>query len=144
MRTDRTKWCKGSQTVPSEKSRRIPYQNRTVAMKKSTAEAYRGYTPSIRYSEEDGCFIGEVAGLNLHDISFEGENEEEIRKDFERAIDFYLATKENPEQPFAGRITLHVTPEMHAELFSKAKNAGADSLDAWLVRELKASVLQHA
>ena len=113
-------------------------------MKESTTKTYRGYTPIIQYSEEDGCFIGEVAGLNLHDISFEGETEEEIRKDFEQAIDFYLANTENPEKPFTGRITLQVSPEMHAELFSKAKSAGADSLDAWLVRELKTSVLQHA
>ena len=110
-------------------------------MKKSTTKAYKGYIPLIQYSEEDGCFIGEVAGLNLHDISFEGETEEEIRKDFERAIDFYLATTVNPEKPFAGRITLQVTPEMHAELFSKARRAGADSLATWLVRELKDSVL---
>ena len=110
-------------------------------MKETTTKAYRGYTPIIQYSEEDGCFIGEVAGLDLHDISFEGETEEEIRKDFEQAIDFYLATTENPEKPFAGRITLQVTPEMHAELFSKAKKAGADSLDTWLVKELKQSVL---
>ena len=112
-------------------------------MKKSAAEAYRGYTPIIRYSEEDGCFIGEVAGLNLHDISFEGASEEEIRKNFEQAVDFYLATTENPENPFAGRITLQVTPEMHAELFTKARRAGADSLDSWLVRELKHTVLQQ-
>ena len=110
-------------------------------MKKTTAKAYKGYTPIIQYSEEDGCFIGEVAGLNLHDISFEGETEEEIRQDFEQAIDFYLANTENPEKPFTGRITLQVTPEMHAQLFNKAKSAGADSLDAWLVRELKETVL---
>ena len=112
-------------------------------MKDATIKEYRGYTPIIRYSEEDGCFIGEVAGLNLHDISFEGETEEEIRKDFEQAIDFHLANTENPEKPFAGRITLQVTPEMHEELFSKAKSAGADSLDTWLIKELKQSVL-HA
>jgi predicted HicB family RNase H-like nuclease len=112
-------------------------------MKEYTTKAYRGYTPIMQYSEEDGCFIGEVAGLNLHGISFEGETEEEIRKDFEQSIDFYLATTKNPEKPFAGRITLQVTPEMHAELFSKARNAGADSLDAWIVRELQESVL-HA
>jgi predicted HicB family RNase H-like nuclease len=112
-------------------------------MKESTVAPYRGYTPIIQYSDEDGCFIGEVAGLNLHDISFEGETEEEIRKDFENAIDFYLATTQKPEQPFAGRITLQVTPEMHERLFKQAKSAGADSFDAWLVRELKETVL-HA
>jgi predicted HicB family RNase H-like nuclease len=96
----------------------------------------------MQYSEEDGCFIGEVAGLNLHDISFEGGTEEELRKDFEEAIDFYLATTEKPEKPFSGRITLQVPPEIHAELFRKAQNAG-DSLDAWLIKEIKESVL-HA
>jgi predicted HicB family RNase H-like nuclease len=112
-------------------------------MKEATIKEYRGYTPVVRYSEEDGCFIGEVAGLNLHDISFEGETEEEIRKDFENAIDFYLETTERPERPFSGRITLQVNPEVHAKLFSKAQNAGADSLDAWLVKELEKSV-SHA
>ena len=112
-------------------------------MKDSTTKAYKGYTPDIQYSEEDGCFIGEVAGLSLHDISFEGETEEEIRRDFEQAIDFYLANTAHPERPFSGRITLQVTPEMHEELFIKAKSAGADSLATWLVKELKQSVL-HA
>ena len=73
-------------------------------MKKSTAKEYKGYIPNVQYSEEDGCFVGEVAGLNLHYISFEGETEEEIRKGFERAIAFYPAATVNPEKPFTGRI----------------------------------------
>ena len=112
-------------------------------MKDATIKEYRGYTPIIRHSEEDGCFIGEVAGLNLHGISFEGETEEEIRKDFEAAIDFYLETEQRPEKPFTGRITLQVTPEVHVELFRKAQRAGADNFDDWLAKELKESVL-HA
>ena len=112
-------------------------------MKDATIKEYKGYTPIIQYSEEDGCFIGGVAGLDRHGISFEGETEDEIRKDFETAIDFYLATEQNPEKPFSGRITLQVTPEIHVELFRKAQKAGADNFDDWLVRELKESVL-HA
>jgi predicted HicB family RNase H-like nuclease len=112
-------------------------------MKEILTKAYRGYTPVIRYSEEDGCFIGEVAGLNLHDISFEGETEEEIREDFKKAVDFYLQTTKRPEKPFSGRITLQVTPEIHAELFNKAVNSGAGSFDVWLIKELENSVL-HA
>jgi predicted HicB family RNase H-like nuclease len=111
-------------------------------MKETLTKKYRGYTPVIRYSEEDGCFIGEVAGLNLHDISFEGETEEEIRKDFENAVDFYLQTTKRPEKPFSGRITLQVTPEIHAKLFSKAINSGTGSFDAWLVKELEDSALR--
>jgi predicted HicB family RNase H-like nuclease len=111
-------------------------------MKDMTLKEYRGYMPLIRYSEEDGCFVGEVAGLNRHGISFEGETEEEIRKDFENAIDFYLETEPHPEKPFAGILTIQIPPEIHVRLCRKAQSAG-DSLDAWIVRELEESVL-HA
>ena len=84
-------------------------------MKDATIKEYRGYTPIIRYSEEDGCFIGEVAGLNLHGISFEGETEEELRKDFETAIDFYLETEQRPEKPFPGKAVCQ-PPELLAFL----------------------------
>ncbi|MCL1893647.1 MAG: hypothetical protein FWG02_05355 [Holophagaceae bacterium] len=110
-------------------------------MKKSVTAPYKGYTPTIEYSQEDGCFIGKVLGLNLHGISFEGQTEDEIRVDFENAIDFYLETTENPENQFDGFITLQITPEMHWELYGRAKRAGNDNLNAWLVKELKESVL---
>ncbi|MDR1777889.1 MAG: hypothetical protein LBR31_08710 [Desulfovibrio sp.] len=112
-------------------------------MKESTTQDYKGYTPLMRYSEEDGCFVGEVAGLNNHGISFEGETEEEIRKDFENAVDFYLEIEPQPEKPFSGCVRLHIPPDIHLELCRKAQRAGADSFDAWLVRELKETVL-HA
>jgi predicted HicB family RNase H-like nuclease len=99
--------------------------------------------PLIRYSEEDECFVGEVAGLNRHGISFEGKTEEEIRKDFENAIDFYLETEPQPEKPFAGFLTVHIPPEIHEEICKKAQRSG-DSLDAWLVKKISGSVSQHA
>ena len=109
-------------------------------MKDATIREYKGYMPLIRYSEEDGCFVGEVAGLYRHGISFEGETEEAIRKDFEKAVDFYLATEPNPEIPFAGLLTVAIPPEIHAAICRKAQISGY-SLDDWLVNELKASVL---
>jgi len=111
-------------------------------MKDSTIKEYRGYMPLIRYSEEDECFVGEVAGLYRHGISFEGKTEEEIRKDFEDAIDFYLDTEPNPEKPFAGFLTIEIPPEIHAAICRKAQVSGR-SLDEWLVKEIKESVL-HA
>jgi predicted HicB family RNase H-like nuclease len=45
----------------------------------------------------------------------------EIRIDFENAVDFYLETTESPEKPFEGFITLQISPELHTELFNKAK-----------------------
>ncbi|MDL2279910.1 toxin-antitoxin system HicB family antitoxin [Desulfovibrio sp. OttesenSCG-928-G11] len=77
---------------------------------------YKGYTALIRHSQEDGCYIGIVAGLDRHSITFEGESEEEAHKDFERAIDFYLETTPNQEKPFSGSICLRISPELQKYL----------------------------
>ena len=107
---------------------------------------YRGYMPLIRYSAEDECLVGHIAGIN-DIVGFHGDSVEEMRKAFEEAVDFYLDScarmGDEPNKPFSGRITLQVTPEMHAELFRKAQKAGAGNFDDWLAKELKESVL-HA
>ena len=49
----------------------------------------KGYVGSIEFSEEDGIFCGKVMGVRSL-ISYEGENEEELLKDFHAAVDDYL------------------------------------------------------
>ena len=51
---------------------------------------YKGYWAEIRYSEEDKCFYGVVEGLNNDRISFEGKDKEELKKDFQDAIEDYI------------------------------------------------------
>jgi predicted HicB family RNase H-like nuclease len=51
---------------------------------------HKGYTASIHYSEEDGCLVGEVIGIN-HITGFHGETLEEIRANFIDLIDDYPA-----------------------------------------------------
>lgn len=61
---------------------------------------YKGYWAEIRYSSEDGCFWGEVEGLKNTAISFEGNTVDEIKKDFQDAIDNYLMLcEESNEKP---------------------------------------------
>jgi predicted HicB family RNase H-like nuclease len=43
--------------------------------------AAKNYTAHIEYSEDDGCFIGRVAGIRDF-ITFGGESVQEIRKAF--------------------------------------------------------------
>jgi predicted HicB family RNase H-like nuclease len=43
--------------------------------------AAKNYTAHIEYSEDDGCFIGRVAGIR-DIITFDGESVQEIRKAF--------------------------------------------------------------
>ena len=52
---------------------------------------YKGYTGSVEYSEEDKCLFGKVQGLTKDLVTYEGSTIEELTKDFEGAVDDYLA-----------------------------------------------------
>ena len=66
---------------------------------------YKGYSGSVEYSPEDNCLFGKVQGMRKASILYEGKSVDEVRKDFEESIDFYLENcKERniqPEKPFA-------------------------------------------
>ena len=52
---------------------------------------YKGYTGNVNYSVEDNCFYGEVLSLTHDAITYEGETMDELRKDFEGAVNDYIA-----------------------------------------------------
>ena len=52
---------------------------------------YKGYVARIEYSEEDGCFIGHIAGIN-DIVGFHASSVAELRTAFEEAVDDYLYT----------------------------------------------------
>ncbi|MDR2891759.1 MAG: hypothetical protein LBV80_01550 [Deltaproteobacteria bacterium] len=106
----------------------------------ATSLIYKGYTPLM--APENGGWNGKIAGIQTIE-TFEGDTYEAAIEDFKRAVDFYLKTEPCPEMPFSGRIAFDIAPEIHAELFRKSQEAGAGNFDAWLVQELKESVL-HA
>ncbi len=54
---------------------------------------YKGYTGSVKFSEADGLFYGKVLGIRSL-ISYEGGNVKELKEDFHKAIDDYLALYE--------------------------------------------------
>jgi predicted RNase H-like HicB family nuclease len=59
---------------------------------------YKRYTARIEYSKKDNCLIGRVA--NIRDIiTFHGSSTNEIEKAFKQAVDFYLETELNPQEP---------------------------------------------
>ena len=99
---------------------------------------YKGYAPLL--TPENGGWNGRIAGIQAIE-TFEGDTYEAAIEDFKRAVDFYLETEPNPERPFSGSI--QISPEIHAELFRKAQEAGANSFDNWLAKELQEAIL-HA
>ena len=67
---------------------------------------YKEYTAQIVYSEEDGCFIGDLVGIR-DIVSFHGDSLEEIRVAFEESVDDYLLTCQEfnrlPQKPVASK-----------------------------------------
>lgn len=81
--------------------------------------SYKNYNGTVEYSEEDVCLYGKVIGLKSL-ISYEGNSIQELKKDFEDAIDGYLqdCRERNiePEQPYKGTFNVRIGPELHRDI----------------------------
>lgn len=100
---------------------------------------YKGYIARIEYDGSASVFSGEVLGLS-DEIRFHGAGVDELRADFEFAIDHYLAACKDagiaPEHQASGRILLRLPPESHAAAVVAARATGV-SLNEWLVRAVE-------
>ncbi len=89
---------------------------------------YKGYTGSVEFSEEDNCLFGKVQGLHGVLISYEGTTIDEIRSDFEDAVDEYLMSCESrgvaPAKPYSGKLVLRMPSELHGKVAAAATAAG--------------------
>ena len=50
---------------------------------------YKGYNGTVEYSADDSILFGKVIGIKSL-ISYEGQSVEELKADFEGAVDEYL------------------------------------------------------
>lgn len=102
---------------------------------------YRGYWAKIQYSDEDKCFCGAIEGLENDSISFEGDTVEELRTDFEDAIDSYLETCKGtnsiPEKQYKGSFNVRIEPELHkkATMFAESFNMSLNQFIAKAIRD---------
>jgi predicted HicB family RNase H-like nuclease len=103
---------------------------------------YKGFGARVEYSEEDGCFIGHVAGIR-DVIGFHGESVAELRAAFEEAVDDYLATckklGKEPNKPYSGQFRLRLSPELHARAAMVAETRGK-SLNIWVAEVIEKSI----
>lgn len=99
----------------------------------SNVLAYRGYSARVDFDAQDGVFVGHVLGVRDR-ITFHGESVDELRSDFEAAIDHYIAdcalTGRNPDKPASGRLLLRIPPQVHAAAAVRAEAEGK-SLNQW-------------
>jgi len=103
---------------------------------------HKGFAARVEYSEEDGCFIGHIAGIRDL-IGFHGESVTELRAAFEDAVDDYLETCKKagrePNHPYSGQFRLRLPPELHARAAMAAETHGK-SLNAWVSDVIEKSV----
>ncbi|MCF6235638.1 MAG: type II toxin-antitoxin system HicB family antitoxin [Gammaproteobacteria bacterium] len=105
---------------------------------------YKGYESVIRYSDEDQTFIGEV--INTRDILvFDGNDVFEVEQSFHATVDEYIkdcaAEKKEPNKPFSGQFVMRIKPELHRNLFIRARQSGL-SLNAFVSKKL--SEISHS
>ena len=103
---------------------------------------HKGYAARVDYSEEDGCFVGHVAGIR-DVIGFHCESVTELRAAFEEAVNDYLETCEKlkrvPNHPYSGQFRLRLPPELHARAAIMAATKGK-SLNAWVADAIERSI----
>ena len=95
--------------------------------------SYKGYPARVEYSEEDGCFIGHIVGIN-DIVGFHGDSVTELRQAFVEAVVDYLETCERlgraPQKPYSGNLMLRIPPDVHAAVAAAAEVSGK-SINQW-------------
>jgi predicted HicB family RNase H-like nuclease len=100
---------------------------------------YKGYYGTVEFSADDNVLFGKVLGINGL-ISFEGDNLQNLKKDFEDAIDDYLEMCDEkgvePERSYKGDFNIIISPELHKTLAFYSVSRG-QSLDYTVEEALK-------
>jgi predicted HicB family RNase H-like nuclease len=100
---------------------------------------HRGYAARIEYSEDDGCFVGHIAGIRDR-VGFHGDSVADLRAAFADAVDDYLETcaavGRAPQKPYSGNLMLRIPPETHAALAIAAEVSGK-SINQWASEALE-------
>ena len=103
---------------------------------------YKNYPARVEYSDEDGCFIGRIAGIS-DVVGFHGDSVKALRKAFRDAVEDYLAAcaaaGKAPQRPYSGKLLLRVDPSLHAKAAMLAEAKGK-SLNSWVQETLARAV----
>lgn len=96
---------------------------------------HKGYVGTVEYSEEDECLYGKVQGVANACITYEGNDIAELKRDFEGAVDDYIALcearGEEASKNYSGSLNVRISPETHSSIAILAKQAGI-SINAFI------------
>lgn len=80
---------------------------------------YKGYYGTVEFSDTDNILFGKVVGTTSL-ISYEGDSVQNLKADFEGAVDDYLemcaAAGTKPEKTYRGSFNVRISPALHKRL----------------------------
>ena len=107
------------------------------------AMSHRGYSARIEYDDDDGVFVGRIAGIT-DGVGFHADSVDDLRAAFHEAVDDYIETcnriGKEPQKAFSGNVMVRVHPDVHrraalaAELEGKSLNQWAEDVLAKAAR----------
>ena len=88
---------------------------------------YKGYSAIIEYSAEDQVLHGKIDGIRDM-VDFSSESATEIEKEFQTAVDEYLAfcaeIGKEPDREYSGTFNVRIKPETHRQIAIRASHEG--------------------
>ena len=103
---------------------------------------YRGYVGSVEYSKDDECFFGRVLGISGL-ISYEGESVQELKKDFQDAVDAHIAFNERlAEEGEKDAFVVHLAPTLRQSALRIAESRGL-TVDSLIAESLWSNIRQN-
>lgn len=120
-------------------------ENNPVSSAGMNRLTYKGYIGEIAFDPDAGIFHGEV--INTRDvITFQGDSASELQQAFVDSIEDYLefcqTQGEDPERPFSGKFIVRVEPELHRQIFYRAREQDT-SLNKWVREALEKAVYEQ-
>ena len=102
---------------------------------------YRGYVAAVEFDDSADILHGRVVNSGPYPVAtFEATDARELRREFERSVDEYLAWCEEdgvePRRPFSGRLNVRLGSELHAAVAAAAAANGV-SINSWIVQALR-------
>ena len=103
---------------------------------------YKGYVAEVEFDDAADILHGRVVNSGPYPIAtFEATDAKQLRHEFERSVDAYLAWCEadgvEPRKPFSGKLNVRLGSDLHAAIAAAAQGM---SLNAWIVRALRGTV----
>lgn len=98
---------------------------------------YKGYLAAVEFDDSSNALHGRVINSGPYPIAtFEATDTSQLRREFHRSIDEYLAWCEEdgvePKRPFSGKLNVRLGSELHAVVAAAAAARGM-SINSWIV-----------